>query len=153
MFLELPGFPTQQQQSLFSFLYENQVFLPLNFHIFLFLAMSNIFTARASHCSNGYSQDSPNISKILSLCSSLFYSAQKTLATLTWPNFQLCLQNSGRPPGSDRVPFSVLQPGNFLQLGNLGLPHLFPLRDYYLFLPIFFLSAWIFHCFFLFVCF
>lgn len=118
MFPELPGFPTWQQQSLFSFLYENQVFLPLNFHMVFFLAMSNIFTACASHCSTGYSRDSLNISKILSLYSSLFYSAQKTLATWTWPNLQLCLQNLGRPPGNDRVPFSVLQPGNFLQLGN-----------------------------------
>ena len=118
MFLELQGFPTRQQHSLFSFLYENQVFLPLNFHMFLFLAMSNIFTTCTNHCSTEYSRDSLNISKILSLYSSLFYSAQKTLAILICPNFQLCLQISGRPPGSDRVPFSILQPGNFLQLGN-----------------------------------
>ena len=90
------------------------VFYSFNFHMFLFLAMSNIFTTCTNHCSTEYSRHSLNISEILSLCSSLFYSAQKTLTTLICPNFQLCLQNSGRPPGSDRVPFSILQPGNFL---------------------------------------
>lgn len=146
-----------QEQSLFLFLYEHQALFPLNFQMFLFLAVGNVFTACTNHCSVECSKGT--------VCRSLKFCLSASLSSVI-----LCPANSSHldfpklPAVSPELRETTrIWPG-FLSLcyslvtssswGNPKAYHICFLSGIaILFCQAVFLNAWIFHCFVcLFVC-